>query len=134
MANESFQTRKDAFYKRRHEDVKRAAHLSPSVTVVSFEGRGNRLTFVYDPLEVRATTHYAGEVVEGVGVIDDASFAPGIISFEGAAKIAQRMFKPFGNTNNQWYEQPQITRDFPREVIADHPRQEKDKVYSVAVL
>ena len=122
----SFKDRKKDYYTRRGESVTRAAHLSPNITVVSFLGRGNRLSIVYDPLEVRAVTRYAGEVVGSVGFINDAAFAPGIIGFDEAMRVAQRMFVPFAGKNSAWYDQPQVTRDLPK--------MEKDRLYGVFVL
>ncbi|MBI1969756.1 hypothetical protein HYS48_03590, partial [Candidatus Woesearchaeota archaeon] len=94
MLETSFEDRKTDYCQQRGEEVTRAAHLSPDVTVVSFTGRGNRLSYIYNPLTVTPRTNYKGEVVGGVGVIDDASFAPGVLGFDEAMRLARTMFEP----------------------------------------
>lgn len=127
----SFEQRTENFLTKRNQAITRAAHFSPNVTAISFEGRGNRISFIYDPLKVRIMTNYAGECDCDIKIIEDSAFMPGIIDFNDALKLAKRMFVPFDYKNNAYYPSPEVTQDVKAVSWKDHPRKEKDKLYGL---
>lgn len=129
----SFSDRKSGYYEGRGEEVVRAAHLSDTVTVVSFQGDGNCLSFVYDVSQVMVDKGYQGKINDSsIGVIESSAFVPRIIGFDDAMRFAQEKFKSTEGTGADWYERPDVTIDL--RALANHPRKESDKLVGIAVL